>query len=141
MVLWFGVIIKKHRRISVSKETICFSCGCSWSELYLHTKTTQAYSISPTYTYPQFFKIKSAAWKYFCDLEETACLKMLVPYRRDMLTLRRKQKTDSVSQYIPTANVKGEKSWKATRFSHFCILLPWGSSQLAPSWCVLQPLV
>lgn len=32
------------------------------------------------------------------DMEETAYLKLLVPYRRDMLTLGRKQKTDSVPQ-------------------------------------------
>lgn len=47
-----------------------------------------------------------------------------------MLTLRRKQKTNSVFQCIPTANVKGEKSWKATGFAHFCILLLWRSFQL-----------
>lgn len=123
LVLWLAVIIKKHRQISLSKETKSFSCDQSWSELCLHTKTIQTYCIFPMHTFPQFFQIKSAAWKYFCGLEEAACLKLFVSYRRDLLTLRRKQKTDSVSHCIPTANVRGEKSWKATRFEHFCILL------------------
>ncbi|XP_075581976.1 poly(A) RNA polymerase GLD2 isoform X6 [Pelecanus crispus] len=56
-----------------------------------------------------------------------------VPCKRHMLILSEKQKADSVTQCIPTADVKGEKSWKATKSAHLCIVLPWRSLQLAPT--------